>query len=114
MGLDRQYADAVVRPGMDQASINTQTIPLGEIMGAVDVPREGGSIPMGGIGIGSGGPRVDMMNQFLADAPYMAANVGVRYGLPAAGVTLAGKGLYDMTAMFGNGADYPEEGQLPV
>ena len=114
MDLDSRYADAMVRPGMDQASINTQTIPLGEIMGGVDVSNEGGRIPMGGIGIGSGGPRVDNINQFLADAPYMASNVGVRYGLPAAGVTLAGKGLYDMTAMFGNGADYPEEGQLPL
>ena len=43
-----------------------------------------------------------------------ATNIGYRYGLPAAGVTLAGKGLYDMTAAFGNGADYPEEGQLPL
>jgi len=43
-----------------------------------------------------------------------ATNIGYRYGLPAAGVTLAGKGLYDMTAAFGNEADYPEEGQLPL
>ena len=27
----------------------------------------------------------------------MAVNVGYRYGLPAAGVTLAGQGLYDLT-----------------
>ena len=43
-----------------------------------------------------------------------AANVGVRYGLPAAGVTLAGKGLYDLTVAFGGGADQQERGQLPL
>lgn len=38
-------------------------------------------------------------------------NVGYRYGLPAAGVTLAGKGLYDLTqAMSGPSTD----GELPM
>ena len=32
-----------------------------------------------------------------------AANAGVRYGLPAAGVALAGKGIYDLAAGEGNG-----------
>ena len=45
-------------------------------------------------------------------APY-ASNIAVRYGLPAAGLTLAGKGLYDLTIAFGGGADYQEQGQLP-
>ena len=44
----------------------------------------------------------------------LAANAGVRYGLPAAGVTLAGKGLYDLTTQFGNEADYPESNQLTL
>ena len=43
-----------------------------------------------------------------------AVNAGYRYGLPAAGVTLAGKGLIDLTAQFGNAADQPEQGQLPL
>lgn len=50
----------------------------------------------------------------LMNAGITATNIGYRYGLPAAGVTLAGKGLYDMTAAFGNEADYPEQGQLPL
>ena len=50
----------------------------------------------------------------MMDASQMAQNVAVRYGLPAGGLTLAGAGLYDLTASFGNGADYPEEGQLPL
>lgn len=52
----------------------------------------------------------NMMNAGL----FGAANFGVRYGLPAAGVTLAGKGLYDLTVAFGGGADYQEQGQLPL
>lgn len=52
----------------------------------------------------------NMMNAGL----FGAANFGVRYGLPAAGVTLAGKGLYDLTIAFGGGADYQEQGQLPL
>ena len=43
-----------------------------------------------------------------------ATNAGYRYGLPAAGLTLAGKGLYDLTAQFGNAADYQEPGQLSL
>ena len=43
-----------------------------------------------------------------------ATNVGYRYGLPAAGVTLAGKGLYDLTTQFGNEADYPESNSLTL
>ena len=38
----------------------------------------------------------------------------VKYGLPAAGVTLAGKGLLDMSAAFGGQADMPESNQLPL
>ena len=41
-----------------------------------------------------------------------ATNLGYRYGLPAAGVTLAGKALYDLT--FGNEADQQEQGQLSL
>lgn len=45
-----------------------------------------------------------------------AANVGTRYALPAAGVTLAGKGLYDLTMQlaYGGQADQQERGQLKL
>jgi hypothetical protein len=33
------------------------------------------------------------------DAGVLATNVAARYALPAAGVTLAGKGLYDLTQL---------------
>ena len=54
-----------------------------------------------------------VVNPAMQAAPY-ASNIAVRYGLPAAGVTLAGKGLYDLTVAFGGGADYQEQGQLPL
>ena len=51
-----------------------------------------------------------MGNTYRAGAT--ATNLGYRYGLPAAGVTLAGKALYDLT--FGNEADQQEQGQLSL
>ena len=39
-------------------------------------------------------------------SPIVATNVGYRYGLPAAGITLAGKALYDLTQ------DYQTSGTL--
>lgn len=41
-----------------------------------------------------------------------AANLASRYLLPAGGVTLAGKGLYDLTVAFGSSADQPQPGEL--
>lgn len=38
----------------------------------------------------------------------------VKYALPAAGVTLAGKGLYDLTMQFGGAADRPEPNTLSM
>jgi hypothetical protein len=47
-------------------------------------------------------------------AGVMAANVASRYALPAGGLTLAGAGLAELTSQFGQQADYPEQGQLPL
>ena len=43
-----------------------------------------------------------------------AINAVPKYVLPAAGVTLAGKGLYDLTVQFGGTADQPEPNQLSM
>ena len=73
-----------------------------------------------------GTPLSEPVQDFKADGPLGTAlgyatiagiygsNAGYRYGLPAAGLTLAGKGLYDLTAQFGNAADYQEPGQLSL
>ena len=41
-------------------------------------------------------------------------NAVPKYVLPAAGVTLAGKGLYDLATQFGGAADQPEPNQLSL
>ena len=41
-------------------------------------------------------------------------NVASRYALPAGGITLAGKALIDLTAMFGGPADGQEPNQLSM
>ena len=43
-----------------------------------------------------------------------ALNAGVRYGIPAAGVTAAGFGLYELSQQFGGEGDQQEPGQLPL
>tara|TARA_R110002012_G_scaffold50126_2_gene129832 strand:- start:3382 stop:3789 length:408 start_codon:yes stop_codon:yes gene_type:complete len=50
----------------------------------------------------------------IADNVILAANIASRYLLPAGGVTLAGKGLYDLTVGFGNEADETQPSQLPL
>lgn len=43
-----------------------------------------------------------------------SANLAARYALPAGGVTLAGKALYDLTTQFGGVADQPQPNQLTL
>jgi len=129
MDLDRQYAEYAVRGMTDDDPRRKQYgTALGDIMGTDrrNYMSEQRGNWMGGDNNGevvnawSGAreaskPREDLgMHHRLMDLVQMADNVGVRYGLPAAGVTLAGKGLFDMTSSFGNGADYQEPGQLPL
>jgi len=52
--------------------------------------------------------------EYLMGAGVTATSAGYRYGLPAAGMTLAGKGLYDLTASFGGQADQQEPNQLSL
>lgn len=130
MDLDRQYADFAVK-GMtnDDPRRKEYGTALGDIMGSdrAEYMRDQRGSWMGGDNSGevvnawsgersASKPREDLggMHHRMMDMVQMADNIGVRYGLPAAGVTLAGKGLYDMTAAFGNGADYPSERELPL
>ena len=43
-----------------------------------------------------------------------SANLAARYALPAGGVTLAGKALYDLTTQFGGVADQPQPNELTL
>jgi hypothetical protein len=129
MDLDRQYADFAVKGMTDDDPRRKQYgTALGDIMGS-DRTEYMNNQPgswMGGDNSGdvvnpwngsrtASSPVEDLgMHHRMMDLAQMSDNIGVRYGLPAAGVTLAGKGLYDMTAAFGNGADYPSERELPL
>ena len=76
--------------------------------------------------IGSAVPIADALLGGRADTPtekalLVAMNAGVagmnvasRYALPAGGITLAGKALYDLTVEFGGLADQPEPNQLSM
>ena len=76
--------------------------------------------------MGSAVPISDALQGGSADTPtekalLVAMNAGVagmnvasRYALPAGGVTLAGKALYDLTMQFGGVADQPEPNQLSM
>lgn len=52
--------------------------------------------------------------EYASGGAVVAANAAYRYGLPAAGLTLAGKGLADMTTQFGGPADTQEPNQLSM
>jgi len=129
MDLDRQYADYAVKGMTDDDPRRKQYgTALADIMGTdrANYMNDQRGSWMGGdnggdvVNAWSGSrtpssPVEDLGSHHrLMDLVQMADNVGVRYGLPAAGVTLAGKGLYDITASFGGGADYQEPGQLPL
>ena len=129
MDLDRQYADFAVKGLTDDDPRRKEYgTALGDIMGTdrrnyMNDQREswmggdnGGEVVNAWSGARSAStPMEDLgMHHQMMDIVQMSDNIGVRYGLPAAGVTLAGKGLYDITAAFGNGADYPSERELPL
>ena len=108
--MDTAYAEALV-PEPATSMVGTigafgRGVPISEIYNAM--PRMDGGVLRDA--------RPDERNYVdaLYETALYAGNIGSRYALPAGGVTLAGKGLYDLTAAFGNGADYPEEGQLPL
>jgi hypothetical protein len=86
MDFDRMYAERAAR---DMKAYDT---PMGGIRGM-----------LGGNAIGdiAKGFDSDSLGERLVgygmQTGMIATNAGYRYGLPAAGITLAGKGLYDLT-----------------
>lgn len=102
LDMDERYADALFSKGDSQFIQGTRGLPLREVPGYTQLLDEvGNELPP------------DFRSR-LSDFAYGSANVGARYAMPALLTTAGAKGLYDLTAMFGNGADYPEEGQLPL
>ena len=121
INLDRKYAD---RAADDMGGIKKN--PIGVLLG----------------GTGLGDMEIEQADNMAAKIAgnallvgVNATNAGYRYGLPAAGVTLAGKGLFDLsyklgdaaaessgyrasqaieTAQYGSEADEPEENTLTL
>ena len=88
LDLDERYTTAVregtVREG-DAMGEMTRGASIRDLMGSQNMSGD------------------SFMEQALGNAALgavAAGNVATRYGLPAAGVTLAGKGLLDLTGMF--------------
>ena len=82
-------------------------------MGSKEKPREYTDNPVLGTVAGMGaifGGGTPLKDGGVAAYTSAAA----KYAAPIGGVTLAGKGLLDLSAQFGNGADYPEENSLTL
>ncbi len=86
MDVDEAYSRALIPKGsQDKFGEATRGLSIRDVVNADFSQTEGfGAKPiamatMGGLGV---------------------ANVAARYGLPAGGITLAGKGLMDLTGMF--------------
>jgi hypothetical protein len=113
LDMDERYAKALEDRLPDNPSIIQGLGGLGRV---VPIRDHKGVIPvytdyeMKG-GIGPRDPRAHRREN-LHDNVILGANIASRYLLPAGGVTLAGKGLYDLTVGFGGEADQQEPSQL--
>jgi hypothetical protein len=108
---DEHYAQAVA------SAFNTANNPMVDQMVATPLSNIRGMTPTSSYeGQGGIGPRTVEQSQNISgiagDAGIMAANVGVRYGLPAAGIALAAKGIGDVA--FGGPSDQQEPNQLDM
>ena len=117
LDIDERYANAIYdRTGGDEALENPFTA-VGMMGRAVPIKDTEGFIKanihesLGGLG-----PRTLQEHNIGVrnDRLMLGANISSRYLLPAGGVTLAGKGLYDLAVGFGGEADQQEPGQLPL
>jgi hypothetical protein len=77
-----------------------------------------GATPFNDMGVARADTVLEKAAGAVAIGGIAATNAGYRYGLPIAGVTLAGKGLFDLSyqvgAHFGSKADQPEEDTLTL
>ena len=94
---------------------------------AVDIAKATAGLMFGGatpstrklgieVSVGADG-KENKMERALANVLDIAMPIEsavVKYALPAGGVTLAGKALYDLTVQFGGMADQPEPNQLSM
>ncbi len=100
--MDRAYANKIA------SHIDPQKQPLAEM---------GSAVPLSDIFTSETARADSQVEKALLGATQvgvLSANVLSRYALPAGGITLAGKGLLDMTAQFGGPGDGQEPNQLSM
>ena len=107
--VDSAYAQAI------QNTFNTANRPMVQDMLATPLSEIRGMTPVSSYEMKGGqGPRtVEQANNvqgMMGDAALMVSNVGVRYGLPGAGIALAAKGIGDVA--FGGPSDQQEPAQI--
>jgi len=71
-----------------------------------------GAIPFNKMGLDKADTQAEEIAMRIALGGVMATNAGYRYGLPAAGATLAVKGASDLITEYGSEADQPEQSVL--
>ena len=89
-GMDDNYANAIKDRIVDKNDPHNKGRALAALLAGAPIER--GDIQADNLGFRILGEAMDL--------GVSASNLGVRYGLPAAGVTLAGKGIMDLTGMF--------------
>ena len=102
LDADERYANKVGE------SINPKTQPIAELTRAVPIRHM--------LEPSNATTRAEKVIDAAMVGGITTANVAARYALPAGGITLAGKGLYDLTMKlaYGGPADQQEKGQLSL
>ena len=118
-GALRNFDDAYAARVRDDSSMLPATKLLGGTpLGAVEASPASElamNLAMDGQGPASmGAIRRHQAVEYGLGAGIVAANAGYRYGLPAAGMTLAGVALNDLSQQFGGPADQPESAALSI
>ena len=101
-------ADAAYAKAVENSISNTDSV-LGGLRGMTSAAPLRDTLTLHGAETGREYAQAAALNTGIA-----AANIASRYMLPAGGVTMAGKGLYDLTVAFGGMADQPEPNQLSL
>jgi hypothetical protein len=117
LDMDERYANALEEQSKKVEHPNIVQ-GLGVLGRAIPIRDHKGYLPVGSDYEFKGGHGPKELRhhrqESLHDNVILSANIASRYLLPAGGVTLAGKGLYDLTVGFGGTADEPQPAQIAL
>ena len=100
LDMDEAYANTVGK------SIDPRKQPFAEMTRAVPIRHT--------LAPSNATNKLELAMDMALTGSVATANIASRYALPAGGVTLAGKALYDLTTQFGGVADQPQPNQLTL